>query len=231
MKPHTKNRSGKSRAAVLLYHLTLLALLTGPGAHAQVLSLDTIYAIIERQNPMLKEYDYKIKAFDAYAAGAKSWMAPMIGAGTFMTPYPNQMLMDERDKGAWMFSIEQEIPNPAKQNANRNLLQSRADVEKESRSAQLNELKSEAKRYYYQWLVAEKKISVLKQNAKIMELMLKLATIRYPYNQGSLGNIYKAEGRLAEVQNMLLMARSDSEEKHFRLKALLNIPPGGFYQD
>ena len=225
MKRDTKNGNRKSSKRLLLSCLTILTFVTGTQVKAQMLSLDSLFSIMERQNPMLKEYDYKIRAFDEYAAGAKSWMAPMVGAGTFMTPYPNQMLMDDRDKGAWMFSIEQEIPNPAKQNANRNFLQSRADVEKESRAAQLNELRSEAKLYYYQWVVAEKKISVLKQNARIMELMLKLATIRYPYNQGSLGNIYKAEGRLAEVQNMLMMARSDVQKNSFRLKALLNVSP------
>ena len=57
-----------------------------------------------------------------------------------------------------------------------------------------------------------------------MDLMLKLARIRYPYNQGSLGNVYKAEGRLNEVRNMKLMTQSDIEEKGFRLKALMNIP-------
>ena len=225
MKPGTKNKKGTYRNIFLVNCLAALALFCASTAQAQTLSLDTIFSMIDRQNPMLKEYDYKIKALDEYAEGAKSWMAPMVGAGTFMTPYPNQMLMDDGDKGAWMFSVEQEIPNPAKQNANRNYLESRADVEKQNRAARLNELRSEAKRYYYQWLVAEKKISVLRENAKIMELMLKLATIRYPYNQGSLGNIYKAEGRLAEVQNMLLMTRSDIEQNSFRLKALLNLPP------
>src|SRR5687768_7352978 len=193
-------------------------------ASAQVLSLDSVLAIIDRQNPMLKEYDNRVKAFNEYAAGAKSWMAPMVGAGTFMTPYGNQMLMDERDKGAWMFSIEQEIPNPAKLNANRNYLQSRAGVEKEGRSIQFNTLRAEAKMYYYQWLVSEEKLKVLRENEKIMDLMLKLARIRYPYNQGSLGNIYKAEGRLSEVQNMILMTRSDIEDKSYRLKALINLP-------
>ncbi|MEX2233826.1 MAG: TolC family protein [Cyclobacteriaceae bacterium] len=193
-------------------------------APAQVLSLDSVLAIIDRQNPMLQEYDNRVKAFNEYATGAKSWMAPMVGAGTFMTPYGNQMLMDERDKGAWMFSIEQEIPNPAKLNANRNYLQSRAGVEKEGRSIQFNTLRTEAKTYYYQWLVAEEKLKVLQENEKIMDLMLKLARIRYPYNQGSLGNVYKAEGRLNEVQNMKLMTRSDIEEKSFRLKALMNLP-------
>ena len=63
-------------------------------AYAQVISLDSVLHAIDRQNPMLQEYDNKVKALQEYSAGAKSWMAPMVGAGTFMTPYPNQMLMD-----------------------------------------------------------------------------------------------------------------------------------------
>ncbi|MBT1699279.1 TolC family protein [Fulvivirgaceae bacterium PWU4] len=193
-------------------------------SNAQVISLDSVLQIIDRQNPMLQEYDNKVKALNTYAEGAKSWMAPMVGAGTFMKPYPNQMLMDERDKGAWMFSVEQEIPNPAKLNANRTYLSSRAAVEEQNRSAQFNQLRSEAKAMYYQWLVAEEKLKILQENERIMELMLKLARIRYPYNQGSLGNIYKAEGRLSEVQNMIQMTSGDIEESAFRLKGLMNLP-------
>lgn len=210
------------KISVLITALTLGLSVCAP---AQVLTLDSLLAMIDRNNPMLQEYDGKVKALNAYSAGAKSWMAPMVGAGTFMTPYANQMLMDERDKGAWMFSFEQEIPNPAKLNANRNYLQSRAGVEKQGRAIQFNNLRSEARTYYYQWLVAGKKMGVLKENARIMDLMLKLARIRYPYNQGSLGNIYKAEGRLSEVQNMLLMTQAEIENKSFRLKALANLPP------
>jgi outer membrane protein, heavy metal efflux system len=191
---------------------------------AQVLSLDSVLATIDKQNPMLQEYDNKVKALNTYAEGATSWMAPMVGAGSFMTPYPNQMLMDERDKGAWMFSVEQEIPNPSKLKANKTYLSSRASIEQQNRSAQFNELRSEAKTTYYQWLVAERKLKVLKENERIMELMLKLAQIRYPYNQGSLGNIYKAEGRLSEVQNMIHMTQGVIEESAFRLKSLMNVP-------
>jgi outer membrane protein, heavy metal efflux system len=207
----------------ILYTGLFLAMMTS--ASAQVVTLDSVLRIIDRKNPMLQEYDNKVRALNEYSTGAKSWMAPMVGAGTFMTPYGNQMLMEEGDKGSWMFSIEQEIPNPAKLNANKEYLQSRAGVEEEGRYIQFNNLRTEAKTYYYQWLVAEEKISVLKENERIIDLMLKLARIRYPYNQGSLGNIYKAEGRLSEVQNMLLMTRSDIEDKSYRLKAIMSLLP------
>jgi outer membrane protein, heavy metal efflux system len=131
--------------------------------------------------------------------------------------------MEEGDKGAWMFTVEQEIPNPAKLTANKNYLQSKSDVAQQRRAIQYNTLRSEAKTYYYRWLVAEEKLEVLKENERIMDLMLKLARIRYPYNQGSLGNIYKAEGRLSEVRNMMLMTRSDIAESSYRLKSLANI--------
>jgi outer membrane protein, heavy metal efflux system len=207
--------------------LLLIGLVLSLESLAQVLTLDTVLKVIEKQNPMLQEYDNKVKALNSYAEGAKSWMAPMVGAGTFMTPYPNQMLMDERDKGAWMFSVEQEITNPSKLNANKNYLASRASIEEQGRTLQFNQLRSEAKEMYYQWLVAERKLNVLKENERIMELMLKLARIRYPYNQGSLGNIYKAEGRLSEVQNMIQMTSGDIEESSFRLKSLMNVPADG----
>jgi cobalt-zinc-cadmium efflux system outer membrane protein len=203
---------------------TLLALLISFGnIDAQVISLDSVLQVIDRQNPMLQEYDSKVKALQEYSAGAKSWMAPMVGAGTFMTPYPNQLLMDERDEGSVMFSFEQEIPNPSKLNANKRFLESKAAVEEQGRSYQFNVLRAEAKTAYYQWLVAAEKLNTLSESQRIVELMIKLARIRYPYNQGSLGNIYKAEGRLREVENMMLMAQSDIDEKKFRLKTLMNL--------
>lgn len=213
---------GSGRIKVIVMFIIMLP--ASATLYAQVLTLDSVLLLIDRKNPMLQEYDNKAKALDEYATGAKSWMAPMVGAGTFMTPYPNQRLMEERDKGAWMFSIEQQIPNPAKLNANKKYLQSRADVEKQGRAIQFNILRSQAKTYYYQWLIADRRMSFLKENEQIMTLMLKLARIRYPYNQGSLAAIYKAEGRLSEVQNMLLMTQSEIEDQSYRLKALINLP-------
>jgi outer membrane protein, heavy metal efflux system len=229
MKPIIKNISqlilqqSKEMRSILGVAFFLISSFT-VNLHAQVLSLDSVVARIAGNNLMLQEYEQKIKALDTYSEGAKNWMAPMIGGGVFMTPYPNQKLMEERDKGTWMISFEQEIPNPGKLRANRDYLRSKSAVEQESRQVQFNTLKSEAKFYYYTWIVADKKLNVLQENERIIELMLKLARIRYPYNQGSLGNIYKTEGRLSEVQNMKLMAQSQIEDNAARLKALMNLP-------
>lgn len=213
-------------ARVLCHSFWIITLLSlSLSAEAQVISLDSVLRTIDQRNLMLQEYDSKVKALNTYSEGATSWMAPMVGAGTFMTPYPNQMLMEERDKGSVMFSIEQSIPNPAKLNASKNYLASRAAVEEQGRALRFNLLRAEAKTIYFQWLVAEQKMKILKENERIMELMVKISRIRYPYNQASLGNVYKADGRLHEVRNMQTMTLGEIEEKQFRLKGLMNFPP------
>jgi hypothetical protein len=203
---------------------TVLVLVSLAGA-AQVISLDSVLSAIDKQNPMLQEYDNKVSAMNAYTEGAKSWMAPMVGVGPFFYPYPGQTLMDERDKGMVSLLVEQDIPNPGKLNARKNYFASKAAVEQKGRSWQFNQLRAEAKELYYSWLVAEKKTKVLHENKAIIEMMLKLSRLRYPYNQGSLGNIYKVEARLHEVDNMILMNQADIEEKQYRLKSLMKLPP------
>ena len=198
-------------------------LIAALNVNAQVISLDSVLKAIEAKNPMLQEYNQRIEAYSAYTEGATSWMAPMVGFGPYWYPYPGQEVED-RDKGFLMATLDQDIPNPSKLKANKNFLASRANVEKEGRLNQYNKLRAEAKTYYYAWLVSEEKLKVLDENEKIIELMLKLANIRYPYNQGSLGSIYKTEGRLYEVQNMKLMTKGDIEELSYRLKSLMNLP-------
>lgn len=193
-------------------------------ARAQIYPLDSVLVRIDRQHRMLQEYDQKVQALNAYAEGARSWMAPMVGVGTFMTPYPGQMLMEDRDKGSVMISVEQSIPNPARLGAAKRYLESRASVETQGRAMQYNLLRAEARQLYYNALVQQEKLRVLKESEQIVTVLIKLARIRYPYNQGSLGSIYKAEGRLHEVQNEMLMTQAEADESQYRLKALMNLP-------
>jgi len=205
--------------ALAWYSLAVIA------AHAQTYPLDSVLQRIDSQHRMLQQYDQKAQALNAYAEGAQSWMAPMVGVGTFMTPYPGQTLMEDRDKGSVMISVEQSIPNPARLQAAKRYLSSRASVETQGRAVQYNQLRAEARQLYYTALVLQEKMRILKENEQIVTVMIKLARIRYPYNQGSLGSIYKAEGRLHEVQNEMLMVQADAEESAYRLKALMNLPP------
>ncbi|MBT1711711.1 TolC family protein [Fulvivirgaceae bacterium PWU5] len=217
--------SSDSRRAFRLV-LCLIAALLITTAQAQVMSLDSVLSHVSR-HPMLQEYDHNAQAMQAYSEGATAWMAPMVGVGTFMTPYPGTKvdeMMGDRDKGSIMISVEQTIPNTARLNAKKDYLAARATIEQHGRANQFNALRAEARELYYSWIVDEKKIAVLQENEQILKLLLKLARIRYPYNQGSLGAIYEAESKYQEVQNQLLTTQGDIAEKSYRLKALMNLP-------
>ncbi|MEK6781132.1 MAG: TolC family protein [Bacteroidota bacterium] len=200
-------------------------LLSALNAEAQQpVKLDSILQVINESNPTLKDYRYRAEAMINFAAGAKSLMAPEVGGGAWMLPYPGTKVMDERDKGQIMLSVQQKFTNPAKLRANQSYLNSKADIEKAGETYTYNELRALAKTAFYQWLVLEKKKKVLQENEEIIRLVLKISQVRYPYNQSKLGNIYKAEGRLLEVQNMILMNDNEIIQKNILLNQLMNLP-------
>ncbi|QHL87961.1 TolC family protein [Nibribacter ruber] len=202
----------------------LLLLATSAKAQTPVLPLDTVLNRISQNNGMLQEIEFRAKAQNAMAKGARSQMAPMVGAGVFMYPYPGQMKMEE-DDAMYMTAVEQDITNPAKLKAREKYQLSRAAIEEAGRDMTFNQLRAQAKTAYYQWVVLEKKKAVLAESQRIMQFMLKLGKVRYPYNQSSLGSIYKAEGRVGEVENMLTMTNSEIEMKNIQLNMLMNLPP------
>lgn len=190
----------------------------------QKMSLPEILQEIEANNPSLKAFDYQVKSQEAKVEGAGAWMAPMIGAGTFMTPYPGQEVMDDADKGALMISAEQDIPNPAKLKARKEYLETLAETYTLGKSERFNELRSRARQLYFDLLIANKRVKFQTENRRIMGTMKKLADIRYPYNQGRLNEIFKAEGRLAESENMLIMTNGQIKAGKIALNVLMNRP-------
>ncbi|ALJ00925.1 TolC family protein [Rufibacter tibetensis] len=208
----------------------LLLLVTAASGQTPVLPLDTVLNRISRNNPMLQEFELRAQAQNAMAKGARSQMAPMVGAGVFMYPYPGQMPMEGEEMGGknnamYMTAVEQDIMNPAKLKAREKYQFSKAAIEEAGRDYTFNQLRAQAKTAYYQWVVLEKKRSVLLESQRIMQFMLKLGKVRYPYNQSSLGSIYKAEGRLGEVENMLVMNESEITMRNIQLNMLMNLPP------
>jgi hypothetical protein len=53
-------------------------------------------------------YDADIQSMDAAAKGARSWMAPQVSTGLFMTPY------NKSRYGSYMIGVTQMIPNASR---------------------------------------------------------------------------------------------------------------------
>lgn len=189
-----------------------------------VLPLDSILQRVDRNNVLLQSYGLKAESYKYNADAATAWMAPMVGVGTFMTPYPGQTIMDDRDKGSLMLQIEQDIPNPAKLNAKKRYIASQGNIERATRDVTLNELKAKAKQLYFTWLIARQRITVLEDNEKIMLTMKKIEEIRYPYNQSQLSGVFKATAKIEDNRNMIRMQEGTIAKARAWLNSLMNAP-------
>ena len=183
---------------------------------AQTLPLDSVLVKVAA-NPSLQAYDAKTKAQDAYVAGAKSLDAPKLSAGQYQVPYqfnPNG--------GSFMIQAEQTFTNPAKLRAKEDYMKGQSKVTVADKDYLKNQLFAQAKQYYYERVVLEKKLALLQQTQSLLEYTLKDANIRLTYGKERLPNIYKAKAELYELDNTREELRNQISQKNILLNTLMN---------
>lgn len=194
------------------------------------LSLAAVLDSVNARNPVLKMYDFEIRAMDEAAKGARSWMPTEFGAGFFMTPYNvnRWKKMDdgtggfEEAMGQFMVSAQQMFPNRKKQDAEFAYMQAMSSVEKEKKNYTINQLHAEAKKNYYEWIIIQKKINVLDQNEKLLNFMIQSAELRYKNGLEKINAYYKAKAALGNIQKMQVMLHNDMLQKRIALNTLMN---------
>ena len=175
----------------------MFALTVAICSKAQTLKLDAIIDSITVSHPVVKMYNNEIRSMDEAAKGAKSLMPPEFSTGLWMVPY-NPSLWRKGDMGAtgmgqYMIGGQQMLPNKKKQNADATYMEAMSSVEKEKKNVALNELINDAKQFYFEWLILEKKLAIIEQNEKLLDFMIKNAEIRYKNGLEKISAYYKAK--------------------------------------
>lgn len=201
---------------ILSLYTLLIVLLLGSKAGAQVLPLDSVLAKVG-QNPSLLAYDAKASAQDAYAGGAKSLDAPKISAGQYQTPYSLNPNM-----GSFMIQAEQMFTNPAKLKAKEAYQQGLSKVTVEDKNYLKNQLFAQARQYYLERVVLEKKLALLQNTRQLLDYMLKDANIRLTYGKEKISNIYKAKAQLYELDNTGEQLNNEISQRNVMLNTLMN---------
>ena len=204
---------------------TLFVLTLAFSSKSQTLKLDAIIDSITVSHPVVKMYNNEIRSMDEAAKGAKSWMPPEFSTGFWMTPY-NPALWKKGDMGTpgmgqYMIGGQQMVPNKKKQNADAAYMEAMSSVEKEKKMASLNELINEAKKSYYEWIILKKKLTIISENEKILDFMIKNAELRYKNGLEKMSAYYKAKAALGNVKNMQLIFENDIKERRIRINALM----------
>ncbi len=200
---------------------------------AQVLTYDSIKSAIIQSNPMLQMYSNQAKSFDAMATGAKAWDAPQIGFGFFMTPYqtsywkPQTQTVDGMNSmmpgmGNLMIQGKQMIPNPSKLRANQTYLSAMSSVELETQRTAANDLMAEAKMNYNEIQIIDKKIKILTEAEKTLQVMITMGEKNMAYNQESLASIYKAKSQQALLKKDRAMLESERSRNLYMINTAMN---------
>lgn len=201
--------------------------------YGQTLSLKAIIDSVEKNHPVVEMYKNEIRSMDEAALGAKSWMPPTAGIGQFMTPYNVNLWKRNGDMlgmGSVMLSAEQMFPNKKKLNADEAYMKAMSSVEKEKKNADLNELIQQAKIFYYDWLILQKRLNVAKNNEELLDFMIKNAELRYKNGLEKISAYYKAKAALGYSQNMQLMYESEIRDRRIKLNALMNKNSLSYFQ-
>ncbi|HEY4327515.1 MAG TPA: TolC family protein [Mucilaginibacter sp.] len=186
-------------------------------AQSPVLPLDSVMARINRYNPALLAYTAKASAQNEYAKGARNLDAPQISAGQYQTPYslnPNT--------GSFMVQAQQMFTNPAKLKAKEKYMQGMSAVTEQEQAYLKNQLLAQARGYYYDQAVLQRKLGLLENTRKLLEYMLKDANIKLTYGKEKLPNIYKAKADLYELDNTKEQLDNQLRQNTVMLNTLMN---------
>ena len=199
--------------------------------HAQkVLKLEEILDSVQHSYPSLKMYDAEIRSLDAASKGARNWMPPQVSTGLYMTPYNTGLWkgtktdggMAANGMGNYMLGVEQMFPNRKYNDANEAYMKALSSVTKENKEAALNDLFAAAKKNYYEWIIIEKKLSILDESEKLLHFMITNAETRYKNGLGKISAYYKAKASLGNIKNMRVELENNIAQKKIVLNTLMN---------
>lgn len=205
---------------------TILLILSAGAVKAQQrMNIKGILDSIESGNPSMKMYDADIRSMNETAKGAKSWMAPELSTGFFMTPYNPALWKKSGDiNGMGQYSIagQQVFPNKSRLEAQSKYMNAMSTVAVQKKGATLNDLYAQAKSAYYAWMILEKKLTILDQNEKVLNFMIGNAETRYKNGLEKINAYYKAKAALGSLQSLRLMLLNDVKQKRILINTLMN---------
>ncbi|MFI5154941.1 MAG: TolC family protein [Chitinophagales bacterium] len=206
--------------------ITVISLISVSILYSQpAMKLGDVISLIQANHPSLKMYDAEIRSMDEAARGAKSWEAPELGTGFWMTPYNTALWKksgSETGMGQYMITVTQMIPNKKELDANAKYMEAQSSLNMITKQATLNELCAAAKKSYYAWMVIQKKLTVIDESRKLLVFMMESTELRYKNNLGKLDAYYKVKAAIANIENMRVALQNEIKRQQISLNTLMN---------
>ncbi|POY35365.1 hypothetical protein C3K47_14975 [Solitalea longa] len=217
-------QSGKLEIFNLMLICLTLFLLPAITKAQNTMSLKAVLDSITANNAGLQKFGYTTKANIEMGNMSKAWDAPTVSLGMEEFPYSNQMQMDNGARKMLMLNVDQMLPNFANQKAKAEYYQSFKNQNMNDYFTLKNKLFAEAKSAYFTELISTKRLSVLAEQGKMLELLIKIAEARLQYSQADLPTIYNARAKLGSLESMKIKEESMIRQARSTLNYLMSKP-------
>lgn len=210
--------------AIIYYHQCFAQ---DANAYKEILTLENIRSNIQLHSSHLSMYNAQVQSLDEAAKGVTSWAPPEFSTGFWMTPYNTKYWKRNNEMagmGQYMISGQQSFPNRERQKAEEAYLASMSAVIKDQKNTKQNDLFTEAKKNFFQWMIGKKKLDILYEDIKILDFMIKSAEIRYKNGSGKIGAYYKAKAAIGSINNLILLSKNGINQNRIALNTLMHRP-------
>jgi outer membrane protein TolC len=202
--------------------LAVYACLMGSAAaHAESpapLTLESLIAEVERQNPELLAKQAVLRAVKERPAQARALDDPMFMIELWQAPINLSQV-------PLMFTLRQPIPGPGKLSARAAVAELDAKSAQAGSDSTRRRLRLEAARAYYSYKLAVRSDGVLRETQQLLNLVVGAVSARYRVGRAELSELLKAQEALASSDNLLLDVAQERELAESSLNTLLARPP------
>lgn len=189
-----------------------------------VMPLKAVLDSITANNPGLQKFEYSTKANIEMGNMSKAWDAPTVSFGLDEFPYPSEMDMDGGARKMLMLNVDQMLPNFANQKAKSEYYKSFRNQNQNDYETLKNKLYAQAKAAYFTELISVKRLKVIEEQSKMLELLVKIAEARLQYSQADLPTIYNAKAKISSLESMKIKEESMIRQSRSTLNYLMGRP-------
>lgn len=195
--------------------ITLVLILGCNPAFTQTLSLNDYLKKVESQNLDLKIEQLKLDTVQAQAIGFRL-PPPMLGL---------IQMKPEGDDAINGFEISQDIPFPTKLSSDHNSRKYNELAQNQQRLISQKQILLKARLLYLNTWRAQEYIELLKEKRKILQEHIKLTKASARSDSFAQTHLLKTESDLDLIENEILSAQQDLQEKQIALAQLINADP------
>ncbi|MFC1856321.1 TolC family protein, partial [Thermodesulfobacteriota bacterium] len=212
----------------LLHSLLILILLSAAWiqhASAQTssseeLSLRSFVEEALKNSPKIKEARYRWGAAVEKVSHVSTLPNPMISYTYFPDPIETRL-----GPNTSRFMLSQMVPYPSKLSAKADIASHDAVMESYRYQKDVRDVITKLSLSYFELLYIDKAIDIIKQNRKILELLVKIGSADYASDATTLSDVLTAQSQLAQLNYDYILLQELRETEAGKIVSILNRPP------